>query len=141
MPFIALGQVFYPPRYPARTPARDVIVAEGGHLLGVNMGYGGRGITSDLYFFFILLCTCQVLYHDHVYFRISTKINFLFSQKENSSTRALSLELHQHPLSLLACFLSPQPVRGRGPGNRGIREMWQKWGALGGGVENGKESY
>lgn len=95
MPFIALGPLFYPPRYPARTPAREVIVAEGGHLLGVNVGYGDRGITSDLYCFFILLCTCQVFYYDHVYFRISAKINFLFSQKENSSTRALSLEPHQ----------------------------------------------
>ena len=33
-------------------------------------------------------------------------------------------------LSLLACFLSAWQARG--PGGRGIHEMWQKGGALGG---------
>lgn len=58
MPFIALGPLFYPPGYPARTPAREVIVAEGGHLLGVNTDAMGA---EELRVTFIASLYCSVL--------------------------------------------------------------------------------
>lgn len=67
-----------------------------------------------IYFFFRFLfsCTCQA-YRDHVYLRISTQINFIFSQ-ENSSPHALSLKPHPlHGTGPQSCLPCPPPVRGR----------------------------